>query len=148
MTLPLLEEMEQVVNLFSSIADSTPSAANTSPVVAKVLRVFTTHALLLLQQVNYALTHPNHLASLLEPVTGDERAQIARDAQEQDPLKRSIITQLVHRLFRLSSMLVSTLISISRADSVLIAEQEDWLVHEALLVPVSRPQPKLDWLEV
>jgi nuclear pore complex protein Nup188 len=136
LTLPLLEEMEQVVGLFSSIADHAPSSANPSPVVVKILRVFTTHALLLLQQINYALTHPNHLASLVEPVTTEERAQLTKDPQEQDRLKLPIINRLVNRLFRLSNMLVSTLISISRADSILIAEQEDWPIHEATLVPV------------
>jgi len=136
-TLPLLEEIEDVVILFYSIAESVPSAANANPAVEKVLRVFTLHALQLLQQLNYAITHPNHLASLLEPITADERTQLEKDPPSTDPLKRTLIAHLVHRLFRLSSNVVSTLIAISRAVEVLVGDQEDWPVHEALIVPVS-----------
>ncbi|OJA10929.1 hypothetical protein AZE42_03056 [Rhizopogon vesiculosus] len=70
-TLPLLDEIEQVVNLFYALAESAPPTAYPNPVVVKVLRVSTTYALTLLQQLNYALMHPNHIASLLEPVTAE-----------------------------------------------------------------------------
>ena len=147
-TFPLIEEIEQVVNLFYAIAASTPSAANSNPAVTKVLRVFSTHALMLLQQINYALTHPNHLASLLEPVTADERVQIEKEppvspgaslssSETMNPMNRPLTTRLMHRLFRLSSSILSTLISISRADDVLMKEQEDWSLSEALVIPVS-----------
>jgi nuclear pore complex protein Nup188 len=146
-TFPLIEEIEQVVNLFHSIAASTPSAANANAVVTKVLRVFSNHALTLLQQINYALTHPNHLASLLEPVTADERTQIEKEPRESpgaslssseiiNPMKRPLTTRLLHRLFRLSSSILFTLICISRADDVLMTEQEDWSMSEALVIPV------------
>lgn len=135
--LPLVEEIEQVVNLFYSIAASTPTAANSNPVVDKVLRVFTTHALQLLQQLNYAITHPNHLASLFDPVTNEERAQIEKDQVVRDPLKRPLIAHLLYRLFRLSSNIVGTLVAISRADAVLLSAQDDWPISEALIVPVS-----------
>lgn len=135
-TFPLLEEMEQAVNLFNAIAENAPSAANTNSAVDKILRVFSNHALMLLQQLNYAITHPNHLASLLEPVTADERARLEKDSTSADPLKRPLIANLVHRLFRLSSMIVATLVAISRADTVLIGEQADWPLAEALIVPV------------
>ncbi|KAF9459152.1 nucleoporin subcomplex protein binding to Pom34-domain-containing protein [Collybia nuda] len=138
LTSPGLEEMEQVVNLFYSIAASAPSAANSNPAVDKVLRVFTTHALQLIQQLNYAITHPNHLASLFEPVTTDERAQLDKDPPSVEPLKRPLIAQVVHRLYRLSSNIVATLVAISRAESVLVGGQEDWPVNEALIVPHSK----------
>lgn len=148
-TFPLLEEIEQVVNLFYAIAANTPSAQNTNAAVAKVLRVFSNHALMLLQQINYALTHPNHLASLFEPVTAEERVQMEKEPREAlgsslsssqiiDPLKKPLTTRLVHRLFRLSSTILATLISISHADDVLMKEQEDWPLNEALVIPVSR----------
>jgi nuclear pore complex protein Nup188 len=147
-TLPLIEEIEQIVHLFYSIAANTPSAANTNPTVTKVLRVFSNHALMLLQQLNYALTHPNHLTSLLEPVTADERAQIEKELRESpgtsfsssetmDPMKRPLTTRLMYRLFKLSSSILFTLISISHADDVLMKDQEDWSLNEALVIPVS-----------
>ena len=146
-TFPLLEEIEQAVNLFYAIAANSPSLANTDAAVTKVLRVFSNHALILLQQINYALTHPNHLASLLEPVTADERTQIEKEprpspgtslsSEIMNPMKRPLTTKLMHRLFRLSNSILATLISISRADEVLMREQEDWSLTEALVVPVS-----------
>lgn len=135
-TFPGLEEMEQAVNLFYSIAASAPSAANINPAVDKVLKVFTSHALQLLQQLNYAITHPNHLASLFEPVTVDERLQFERDPSSTEPLKRPVIAHLVHRLYRLSSNIVVTLVATSHAETVLLSPQDDWPITEALIVPV------------
>ncbi|KAL4081354.1 nucleoporin subcomplex protein binding to Pom34-domain-containing protein [Scleroderma yunnanense] len=144
-TLPLLEEMEQVVNLFYAIAESAPPRTSSSPVITKVLRVFATHALILLQQLNYALTHPNHLASLLEPVTTDERAAMEKEPVASlssvdmiDLQKHPLTARLVHHVFKLSGLTVSTLVSTSHAYDVLLGEQEDWPVHEALIVPHSK----------
>ncbi|KAF8967477.1 nucleoporin subcomplex protein binding to Pom34-domain-containing protein [Flammula alnicola] len=137
-TLPLLEEIDQVINLFYALAASVPASAKADPVVDKVLRVFTTSALQLLQQVNYAITHPNHLASLYEPVTHDERVRFEEAQSQTDPLKRPFVMHLIHRLFQLSSNLVGTLVAISRADMVLSRGIEDWPIGEALIVPHSK----------
>ncbi|KAJ3555270.1 hypothetical protein NP233_g12249 [Leucocoprinus birnbaumii] len=137
-TFPLLEEAEQVVNLFYAVAANSPSTSRSNPTVDRVLGSFTTHALNLLQQLNYAITHPNHLASLLEPVTADERTQLEKEKPSADPLKRPLVTQLLHRLFRLSSNVVGTLIVISKADSVLLTPEEEWPIEEALIVPHSK----------
>jgi nuclear pore complex protein Nup188 len=138
LTFPLLEEIEQVVNLFYAIAESAPSTGQVNPAVEKVLRVFSSHALLLLQQLTYALTHPNHLASVIEPVTAEDRSLIEKDVSQScsDPMKRPLIARMVHRLLTLSYVIICTLISISRADRVLIGQEDDWPMHEALLVPV------------
>jgi nuclear pore complex protein Nup188 len=135
-TFPLLEEAEQVVNLFYAVAANSPSASASDPAFQKVLRFFTTHALNFLQQLNYAITHPNHLASLLEPVTADERTQLEKEKALQDPLKRPLVMQLLHRLYRLSSNVVGALIVISKADSVLLTPEGEWPTQEALIVPV------------
>ncbi|KAJ7157192.1 nucleoporin subcomplex protein binding to Pom34-domain-containing protein [Mycena filopes] len=136
--LPLLEELEQVVNIFYSIAENAPSAPNISAAVANVLHVFSPPALLLLQQLNYAITHPNHLASLLEPITVEERTLLDKDPPSVEPLKRPLVAHLVHRLFRLSSNILSTLVTISGAYAVLTSDKDDWPVYEALVVPVSK----------
>ncbi|KAG0698694.1 nucleoporin subcomplex protein binding to Pom34-domain-containing protein [Suillus ampliporus] len=138
-TLPLLEEMEQVVSLFYALAESAPPTASPNPAVVKVLRVFTTHALMLLQQLNYALTHPNHIASLLEPEP--TAASSLLSVNMADLQRHPLTARLVHRLFRLSSSVVSTLISISRAYDVLLGEQEEWPVQEAVVVPHSKVVP-------
>ena len=144
LTLPFLEELEQVVNIFAAIARNLPLMSQPDESVTRILRVFTTHALTLLQHLNYALTHPNHLASLLEPVTAAERELIEKDRKSSfqssseiiDPMKRPFLTRLVHRLFKLTNGIVGALTDISGAERVLIGEQQDWLLHEALVVPV------------
>ncbi|KIK70479.1 hypothetical protein GYMLUDRAFT_209663 [Collybiopsis luxurians FD-317 M1] len=137
-TLPLLEEMDQVVNVFSALAQNTPPTLNTKSGVENVLRVFSPLALRLLQQLNYAIIHPNHLASLFEPVTDEERTLAEKDSSQSDIWKRPLIAHLMHRLFQLSSNIVFTLTCISKADTILIGEPSEWPIHEALVVPHSK----------
>ncbi|KAJ3787715.1 nucleoporin subcomplex protein binding to Pom34-domain-containing protein [Lentinula aff. detonsa] len=137
-TLPLLEEMDQVVNVFSALARNATSTFNAKSVVENVLRAFSPLALRLLQQLNYAITHPHHLASLYEPVTEEERTLQERDSTVTDVWKRPLIVYLMHRVFQLSSNIIFTLICISKADIVLINESSDWPLQEALVVPHSK----------
>ncbi|KAJ4472474.1 nucleoporin subcomplex protein binding to Pom34-domain-containing protein [Lentinula edodes] len=137
-TFALLEEMDQVVNVFSALARNAPSTFNVKSVIEDVLHVFSPLALRLLQQVNYAVAHPHHLASLFEPVTEEERTLLEKDASASDIWKRPLIVHLMHRLFQLSSNIIFTLTCISKADTVLIAEESDWPLHEALVVPHSK----------
>lgn len=136
-TLPLLEELEQTVSLFHSIAESTPHSASKNPVVEKVLRGFTARASMLLQQINYALTHPNHLASLIEPVNADERSRLEKEQGVEDPRKRPLVGSIMGRLFRLAGNVLATFVSVTRAFDVLITDQEEWALREVLIVPVS-----------
>ncbi|KAJ4485619.1 nucleoporin subcomplex protein binding to Pom34-domain-containing protein [Lentinula aciculospora] len=136
-TLPLIEEMDQVVNIFSALARNA-SIFNAKSVIKNVLRAFSPLALRLLQQLNYAITHPNHLGSLFEPVTEEERTLLEKDSAVTDIWKRPLIAHLMHRLFQLSSNIVFTLTCISKADAVLIGESSDWPLHEALVVPHSK----------
>ncbi|KAF8178012.1 hypothetical protein BJ912DRAFT_930157 [Pholiota molesta] len=137
-TLPLLEEIDQVVNLFYAIAASVPTSAKSNPVVDNILKVFAINALKLLQQINYAITHPNHLASLYEPVTHDERVRFEKAQSQPDATKRSFVTHLIHRLFQLSANIVATLIPISHADKVLSLGPDEWPINQALVAPHSK----------
>ncbi|KAI0650892.1 nucleoporin subcomplex protein binding to Pom34-domain-containing protein [Trametes meyenii] len=145
LSLPLLEEIEQVVNLFGAIAQGT--AVSTNDAVKRVTQFFTSDALLLLQQLNYALTHPNHLASLFEPITAEERTKFEADrasssvktpSEAVDPMRRPFLARLVHRLYRLSGTLLSALIDISGAENVLLLELDEWQVSQTLVVPHSK----------
>ncbi|KAI9507509.1 hypothetical protein F5148DRAFT_1299700 [Russula earlei] len=143
-TLPLVEEMERVVNLFYSIASSAPPEGHRNEITQKILSTFSTTALHLLQQLNYALSHPNHLASLIEPVMTDERVQLEKDSRFQpsqsiaaetiDPVSRPFLAKLIHRFYNLTSTIVCTLISISSAEEVLRGSQYLPL-RSALVVP-------------
>ncbi|KAJ3845557.1 nucleoporin subcomplex protein binding to Pom34-domain-containing protein [Lentinula raphanica] len=137
-TLSLLEEMDQVVNIFSALARNASSTFNVNPAIENVLRAFTPFALRLLQQLNYAITHPHHLASLFEPVTEEERTLQEKNSAAPDIWKRPLIALLMHRLFQLSSNIVFTLTCISKADTVLSNESGDWPLHEAVVVPHSK----------
>ena len=147
-TLPLVEEMERVVNFFYSIATSAPPEGHRNETTQKILSVFSTKALLLLQQLNYTLSHPNHLASLIEPVTAEERVQLDKDSRLQssqsiaaeviDPVSRPFLAKLMHRFYNLTSNIVCTLLAISSAEEVLRGSQ--YLPpRSALVVPVSTP---------
>lgn len=147
LTLAGLEEMERTVGLFSAIAASAPSSANRNEVTTKVLAAFSNNALMLVQQLNYALSHPNQLAGLLEPLTMEEKAQLEREnasgasvgggyAEALDPVKRPFLARVVHRLFSLTSGVVGNLIAIGESDLVLRGEVEDLPKSVALVVPV------------
>ncbi|EKM59899.1 uncharacterized protein PHACADRAFT_138237 [Phanerochaete carnosa HHB-10118-sp] len=147
MTTSLLEEIEQTVNLFYAIS-STPQATSGDEAAKRALEFFTMEVLMLLQQVNYALTHHNHLASLFEPITAEERAQYEADSANAsaissssdmvDLIGRPFVARLVHRLFTISGSLLSTLVNISKAESVLLREPDDWPTDQTLLVPHSK----------
>ncbi|KAH7909735.1 hypothetical protein BJ138DRAFT_1173545, partial [Hygrophoropsis aurantiaca] len=169
LTLVRLEEMEQVVGVFRALAESqghghargrqqgygNGQGKGNELAVGKVLKVFTTHALTLVQQLNYALTHPHHLASLLEAVTPEERVLFDKEsghtlvstaasmsmsaAQMMDGRTHPLTARLVHRVLKLSGAVVSTLVDISRAyDVLLLHDQDEWPVSEALIVPHSK----------
>ena len=146
-TLPLVEEMERVVGFFYSIASSAPPEGHRNETTQKILSAYNAKALLLLQQLNYTLSHPNHLASLIEPVTAEERVQLEKDNNRLlppqsiateiiDPVSRPFLAKLMHRFYNLTSNIVGTLIAISSAEEVLRGGQ--YLPpRSALVVPVS-----------
>ncbi|VDC04141.1 unnamed protein product [Peniophora sp. CBMAI 1063] len=147
LSLPMIEEMERTVNVFYALAaNSARSTTTRDSEDGGMLAVFSSSALLLLQQLNYALTHPNHLAAILEPVTVDEKAALERDQQEPtatggalvDPVKRPFLARVVHRLFALTSNILGTLVTISHAEDVLHAEADDIPVQHALVMPHSK----------
>lgn len=136
-TFPLLEEIEQVVSLFTAIAEAAPRSARPNPTVSRVLEIFTDHALVLLQQFNYGLTHPNHLATLLEPVTPAERHIYEKESGNTDLTKNTLVVKLLHTMYRLTGGILYALTRISRAEVVLIGDENDWLVAESRVLPVS-----------
>ncbi|THG96997.1 hypothetical protein EW026_g4934 [Hermanssonia centrifuga] len=145
LTIPLLEEIEQSVNLFFSVS-ATAKTARDDEAVKRALDFFTSDALLLLQQINYALTHHNHLASLFEPVTAEERAayeaesnsSIAASSDMAELVKRPFLARIVHRLFRISGSILTTLVNIGKGETVLLGESEEWPINQALIVPHSK----------
>ena len=139
-----MEEIEQVVSVYAAIVQG--SAASSNSAAKKLLEGFTAEALLLLQQLNYALTHLNHLASAFEPITAEGRTMFEQDPTSSsvktpsdavDQMRRPFLARLIHRLYCLSSTLLSALIDICGAETVLFSEPEDWQVSQVLIVPMS-----------
>ena len=113
--------------------------------MSSVSRSFVELALLLVQQLNYALTHPKHLSGLLEPVTGEERVRIDRETSDGsvtslnellDGTKRPILANVVRRLFGVTTNVISTLSIIGGTETVLLNDPEELPIREAVLVPV------------
>ncbi|TDL30046.1 hypothetical protein BD410DRAFT_780570 [Rickenella mellea] len=144
LTLPFLDELDLTVELFYLMAEGSSKKGSPS---ASVLQVFTDHALYLLQHLNYALTHPKHLAGLIEPITAEERTQVEKEtanvsvntlSELLDPTKRPILIRVIRRLFDVTNKILSTLITLSGAEAVLVSDPEEWSLQHALIVPHSK----------
>ncbi|KAN0134220.1 hypothetical protein V8E53_007992 [Lactarius tabidus] len=118
----------QIMRVLRWSAWSTCSTQLRNETTQKNLSPFSTKALLLLQQLNYALSNPNHLASLIEHITAEEHAQLQKDSRLQlsqslaaaeiiDLVSQLFLAKLVHRFYNITSNIVCTLIiSISSAE--------------------------------
>ncbi|TRM67890.1 nucleoporin subcomplex protein binding to Pom34-domain-containing protein [Schizophyllum amplum] len=135
-SLATVEEMEQTVNVFHALAEGSQTSASGSRHVDQVLYAFKIHGLVLLQHVNHAVTHPRRVASLFEPVTPQDR--LPEKEQSADPLQRPPIAHLLHRLLKLSGSIVSVLVVISRAESVMMRERDSWSAEEAIILPQNK----------
>ncbi|KAJ3553659.1 hypothetical protein NM688_g3489 [Phlebia brevispora] len=142
LTVALLDEIEQSVTLFSAIA-MTSRASGENEAVKRALAMFNSDALLLLQQINYALTHINHLSSLFEPITADERTAYEAESSSATSdasdiinlVKKPFLAGLVHRLFKISGAILSALVNVTHGEDVLLKESEEWPTDQALIVP-------------
>jgi nuclear pore complex protein Nup188 len=160
LSLPLLEEMERVADLFYALAKSAATSASRRPhgTADVMLDAFSRGALRLLQQLNYAVAHPNQLAKALEPATAEERDALERDTADTaaggaagavvDPVRRPFLAGVVHRLYGLAGNLVCALIVVSQAEDVLRAEAQDLPTQHAVVAPVrvslpSRSRPSI-----
>ncbi|KAL5529911.1 hypothetical protein ACEPAF_6168 [Sanghuangporus sanghuang] len=148
LTMAFIEELELTVELFYLMVSGAASSTSriTSP-MSSVSRSFAELALPLIQQLNYALTHPKHLTGLLEPITAEERLRIDRETSDAsvtslnellDSVKRPILAGVVRRLFGVTANVISTLSVIGGAEVVLLRDPEEWPIKEALVVPHSK----------
>jgi nuclear pore complex protein Nup188 len=141
-----LDELEQTLAVFYSIALRVNLRSSADAHAVGLLKTFSIKALDLVQHWNYALSHPNHLASLFEGVISDERRLLDKELHsgvtttagiggagqfgavtellEAD--KRGFTASLVMRMHVICRDLVSTLVIVSGGDEMLIQEPEDW----------------------
>lgn len=137
-----LEELSATVALMHGIARSSSSSAVSSknssansPVVA-VASVFVEQSLHLLQHIVYALLHPNHLASLVEGLTPDERGWIEKEAGEADVAKRPVASAVALKMLHLARDVVSGLVEFSDSWRTLLKDPTEWRSDRAVVLPV------------
>ncbi|KAL1721708.1 nucleoporin subcomplex protein binding to Pom34-domain-containing protein [Schizophyllum commune] len=130
-SLATMEEMEQTVNVFFALAEGSLTSASGTSHIDQVLYAFKVHGLMLLQHVNHAVTHPRRVASLFEPVTPQDRLANEKDASPP-------VAHLLHRLMKLAGSIVSALVTISRAESIMMRERDTWPAEEAVILPQNK----------
>ena len=138
-----LEELEAVMRLFNAISLGINPHSAADMQAHAVLQTFAEKGLTLLQHINYALSHPNHFASLFEAITADERRALDREVGQAsgmasvyellDSDKRPFIASLTQRMHVVVRDILSTLVIVNQGDEVVVGEPEDWptVVHVA-----------------
>ena len=103
-----------------------------------VMPVFAEQALNLLQQIVYAILHPNHLSTLIEPVTAEERAWLDKDHSEAetDLARRPVVGAVTMALVKLARVIVDSLLAYTQAFTVLTKESSEWRTDRAVVLPV------------
>jgi nuclear pore complex protein Nup188 len=141
-----LEEMEAIIGLFytMSLCVNPRSAADVQSLM--ILSTFAEKSLILLQHLNYALSHPNLLASIFEPTTSEERRALDKEINSSmemssatellDPDKRPFISSLTQRMHVIVRDILSTLVIVNRGDEVIVQEPDDW-PNTVQIAPVS-----------
>ncbi len=146
-TIADLAEMKRVTQLFYAIAAaSTDNGGDSPPSIRDLLSAFCDRAIYLLQHLNYALSHPNHLASLLTPTTLEERVQLEKESQEpaienivgmMNSNKRPVMAQVIQSMLAIVRDILSTLTAVARSDYLLCAPDNiDWVRFPPQIQPV------------
>ncbi|CAG8583134.1 16260_t:CDS:2, partial [Acaulospora colombiana] len=131
-----IEELEGVTGLFHAVSVGVNPHSAADAQANSMLQIFAEKALILLQHLNYALSHPNHLTSLFEATRSDERraleteigqgVNMASALELLDVSKRPFSASLTQRLHSIVRNIVSTLVILTRGDEVITNEPEDW----------------------
>ncbi|KAM0755748.1 hypothetical protein T439DRAFT_320460 [Meredithblackwellia eburnea MCA 4105] len=135
LTLPGIEEMQNTAALVHGIAQRSNAHSPVAPILIE-------QSLYLLQQVVYAILHPNQLASLVEPVTPEERALLERDASvDLDTAgtleNRPVIASVTLALVQLSRVLVDAVLAYTHSFETLSRDSGEWRTDQAIVFPTS-----------
>ncbi|WVW79510.1 hypothetical protein I302_101479 [Kwoniella bestiolae CBS 10118] len=154
LSLPALNELELVTDIFYGLVNS----LNSNNVI---LEDYSVHAIGLLRNIRYALSHPRLLSTLLIPSTEDERIDLDKELElvEQqdsnglnlsDQDKTPILASRSSGLLRVVRTILSTLIGVTKAWEVLKDDDLDERDKCSLekLVLVEREGEEFDPVEV
>ncbi|KAG8866660.1 hypothetical protein FRC20_007885 [Serendipita sp. 405] len=144
-----LDELDAVMDLFYAMALAVNPRSSADAQATSILKTFAEKTLVLLQHLNYALSHPNHLASLFEASSSEERRILDRELAQSvamasandmlDTEKRPLIAGLTQKIHKIVRDITSTLSIVTQGDSIILGEPEDWptVPHIALTTKVS-----------
>ncbi|TIB87282.1 hypothetical protein E3Q19_03656 [Wallemia mellicola] len=98
--LPMIEELKLTIGIFVSIANSEHYSLNSayghrSQPSKAVLHAFNIRAMYLLQQLTYALTHPQMLLQLVDPITAAERERMNAAGDSGGEFLESLVVSLI-----------------------------------------------------
>lgn len=148
LTLSSIEEMKNLSALMYGIVAS--SSDRLSGVGAGrrrgdshevITTVFVERSLHLLQQVVYAVLHPHHLSSLLEPTNMEgkhwlESAQSNGSASSDAVGDQPVVASVIYELLTVARNLIDGLVVYSTAVQTLTKDVEEWKIDRAVVLPV------------
>ncbi|GAA6010477.1 hypothetical protein JCM11491_006957 [Sporobolomyces phaffii] len=136
-----LEELSLVVALLHALSklggSSGSSRGVSASLVTSVASIFVEQSLHLLQHLVYALLHPNHLSSLIEGTSAEERALIEKESTETDPTKKPVTQAVTLAILQLTRDVVTSLVEFSEAWSMLTREATEWRTESAIVLPTA-----------
>jgi nuclear pore complex protein Nup188 len=132
LTLAGLEETKNAAALMYGLVHRTSGNSN-------VAAAYVDQGLRLLQQVVYAILHPNRLLALVEGVTPEERVWIETDTggDTADLALRPVVGTITISLIKLAQVIVDSLLAYTMAFDVLTRESSEWRMDRAIVIPVS-----------
>ncbi|KAK4058282.1 hypothetical protein OIO90_000439 [Microbotryomycetes sp. JL221] len=153
LTLPGLEELSTILALMRGLmirAGQSKRAgvglvSSSTMAMNQVASLFGEQALHLLQQIVYAILHPNHLMGLIEPTDPEERAWIDKDTSamdsnaigDEDLNTRPVVASVTLALFGFSRLIVDSLLGFTMAFETLLKEPSDWKAERAVVLPTA-----------
>ncbi|KAG8827079.1 hypothetical protein FRC17_007995, partial [Serendipita sp. 399] len=131
-----LDELDAAMDLFYAMALAVNPRSSADAQATTILRTFSEKALILLQHLNYALSHPNHLASLFEASSSEERRMLDRELAQSvamasandmlDVEKRPLIASLTQKIHKVVRDITSILSVMTQGDAIILGDPEDW----------------------
>ncbi|KAL8276623.1 hypothetical protein RQP46_010972 [Phenoliferia psychrophenolica] len=135
LTLPAIEEYQNVVALVHGVVRS----AGPQSIVSTQL---VPQAVLLLQQLNAALTYPNKLAGCINAVTTEERVLMDKDVEgspETDPIpleQRPVLARVTLAFMQIAGVIVDMLVNYTEALRTLTRDEVEWRIDRAIIHPI------------
>jgi hypothetical protein len=135
------EELSLAVALLYALSKLSARSGGSSSLASTVAEVFVEQSLYLLQHLVYVLLHPNHLSSLIEGTSPEERSLVEKEANETDSNKKPVSQAVTLAILQLTRDIVTALVEFSDAWRTLTREATEWRSEAAFVLPVSSLHP-------